>query len=143
MTTVVLDASVIVKWIVPLSDEDHTDEALRLLRRIQENRLQVLQPPHWLAEVAAVVSRLQPQQAEEIVALLYALEFPMISELDLYKRACALAVELGHHVFDTLYHAVALAAPESTLITADEHYYRKAAPKGRIILLQDARSLVA
>jgi hypothetical protein len=48
-------------------------------------------------------------------------------------------LRLNHHLFDTLYHAVGLQAPNATLITADERYYRKAEPLGHIVLLEDFR----
>ena len=48
---------------------------------------------------------------------------------------CELARALGQHVFDTLYHAVALLTPGAMLVTADERYYRKAAAYGSIVLL--------
>lgn len=138
MTTVVLDASVIVKWIFPnRAGESHTQRALDILRHIQAAHLDVLQPPHWLAEVAAVTARVQPAVAEEAISLLYALEFPVMEELEVYRRACHLARSLGQHVFDTLYHAIALTQPEAVLITADEQYYRKGASLGGIVRLRE------
>ena len=138
MTTVVLDASVVVKWIFPGQPrEPHAAESLEILQQIQQARLPVLQPPHWLAEVAAVVMRLEPAVARRAVALLYALEFPVMDEAGVYEKACDLAGALRHHLFDTLYHAVALATPDGTLVTADEAYYRKARGIGRILRLRD------
>jgi predicted nucleic acid-binding protein len=55
----------------------------------------------------------------------------------LFRDATRLAVELGHHVFDTLYHAVALRSGTATLATADQRYFRKAARRGRIARLAD------
>jgi hypothetical protein len=46
-------------------------------------------------------------------------------------------VELNHHLFDTLYHAVALKVPDTLFITADTQYFRKAAKLGHIIELKD------
>lgn len=55
MTTVVLDASVVVKWIfADRTEESHSLQALQILQSIKESRLAVVHPPHWLAEVAAV-----------------------------------------------------------------------------------------
>lgn len=42
-----------------------------------------------------------------------------------------------HHLFDTLYHAVALHTPGAVLITADARYYAKARLEGQISLLED------
>lgn len=134
----VLDASVIAKWIVAdRAHESRSLRALQILELIKEARLSVIQPPHWLAEVAAVISRLEPSLSHQAVSLLYALEFPVAGSIDVYQKACHLAVTFGQHVFDTLYHAVALTEPDATLVTADEQYYRKAVKAGRILRLRD------
>jgi hypothetical protein len=96
----------------------------------------VLQPPHWLAEVAAVVSRLEPRRAREVVSVLHAMELPISDGAEIYQRACELAIALWLHVFDTLYHAVALSRPDG-LLFADEPYYRRAVAAGRVTLLSD------
>jgi predicted nucleic acid-binding protein len=138
MTTVVLDASVVVKWVFPeRPKESHSREALEILQHINDARLSVSQPPHWLAEVAAVTARLEPGLALQTVSLLYAMELPVLDEADVYHQACELAVMLNHHVFDTLYHAVAVVHGDARLITADEIYYRKAHRVGRIVRLGD------
>lgn len=138
MTTIVLDASVIVKWIFPdRPQESHSLQALQILQHIRETRLAVIQPPHWLAEVAAVTARLGPNVAQQAVSLLYTLELPVAEGVEVYERACRLAIALHQHVFDTLYHAVALTQPDAVLITADEQYYRKGHKVGRIIRLRD------
>ena len=127
MTYYVLDASVIVKWVFPDTNTDsHVAEALAVLAGLRAGTLGVLQPPHWLAEVAAVVTRLAPELALEAVGLLYAMELPIIDTPDVYTRACELSIRLNHHVFDTLYHAVALSRLGGVLLTADERYYHKA-----------------
>jgi len=43
-----------------------------------------------------------------------------------------------HHLFDTLYHGVALHS-DTLLITADEQYFRKAKDISNITLLADYR----
>jgi predicted nucleic acid-binding protein len=75
--TVVLDASVIVKWIfADRAEESHSFQALQILQLIKESRIGVVQPPHWVAEAAAVIARLDPDRARQAVSLLHALEFP-------------------------------------------------------------------
>jgi predicted nucleic acid-binding protein len=138
VTEIVLDASVIVKWVFPdRAREVHTERALDLLHAVHAGRLSVVEPPHWLAEVAAVVARLAPDRAPEVIALLYALEFPVLDELEVYVEAARLSAESGQHVLDTLYHAVALRRRGTELVTADERYYRRARRSGRVVLLQD------
>lgn len=138
MMRLVLDASVIVKWLVPeYPQEAHTPQALHILQEIKHGHLTVLQPPHWLAEIAAVMARLEPRIARDIIQLLYAMELPVANDIEMYDRACELSIEFGVHVFDTLYHAVALSDADGLLVTADEQYFRKASKVGRVLQLQE------
>jgi predicted nucleic acid-binding protein len=85
--------------------EPDTEKALALVESVVRGRLEILQPVHWLAEVAAVAVRL--------------------------------AIETNHHLFDTLYHAVALEHEDAILVTADDRYYKKAERHGTIAALRD------
>ena len=133
MNTVVVDASVTVKWVLPdRPGEDHIGPAIDLFRDIQAGSVAPLQPPHWLAETGAVIARLAPDLARTAVRLLWALEFPVLNTLELYETATDLSVRLGHHLFDTLYHAAALLNPHAICYTADETYLAKARGLGQI-----------
>ena len=135
---VTVDASVVIKWL--LQDprrEAGTDTATELMRTIIIGEQPVLQPMHWLAEVAAVLARETPITAPDDVLMLTGLELPATGEPHFVRRAVELAIELKQHVFDTLYHAVAFENPESLLITADERYLRAAGRKGQIVDLMD------
>lgn len=135
---VVADASVIVKWLLrdPEREAD-TERATRLMGTIIRGEQPVLQPVHWVTEVAAVLARESADTATEDVAMLCALELPIADEAIILPRASELAIELKQHVFDTYYHAVALDTPQTVLVTADERYLRAARPKGRIIHLRE------
>lgn len=101
----VVDASVAVKWFADgdwALREDDIEPALELLKTSTRGTLDFYQPPHFLTEVAAVVSR-----------------------------------QLDHHLFDTLYHAVALSIPGAVLVTADHRYFARAQPLGQIAWLAD------
>lgn len=138
MKSLVIDASVIIKWIFPeRNDEHHLPQALNLLHMIKQGSVKVLQPPHWLAETAAVIVRLQPKLAKETINLLDIMEFPISDGPEIYLIACQLAERFNHHLFDTLYHAVALYDGNARFITADDRYYRKAYKEGAIIRLAD------
>ena len=138
MTRVVVDASVVVKWLFPdPEDEADAQQALALLERVKTGRVAVHQPVHWLAEVAAVLVRLSPATMADDVADLYAMNFSVEGSPEVYLGACELARSLNHHVFDTLYHAVALTLPDTVLVTADIRYERKARRRGAIMLLHD------
>jgi predicted nucleic acid-binding protein len=129
----VLDASVIVKWLLHDADgEPNTPAARSLMDAVAGGEVEVLQPPHWLAEVAAVMARLSPATLATDIPDLFALDFDVADSLAVYQRATRLAVELNQHVFDALYHAVALESADCMLITADLRYLRKASAHGRI-----------
>jgi predicted nucleic acid-binding protein len=131
----VVDASVVVKWILPDADrEPDLDRAVEVLEGVRSGRLLPLQPPHWIVEVAAVITRLRPEIAVRSIRLLDAMELPIDRDVDTLNRAIEMAAALGAHVFDTLYHAVALAN-DGTLITSDERYLRRARHLGRIVAL--------
>ena len=82
----------------------------------------------------AITEALRPEIAEPALVLLDSLELPTATDQATYRRAIRLAVELGHHLFDTLYHAVALER-DAVLVTADTHYLRKAHHLGAIVEL--------
>ncbi len=138
MNTLTIDASVIVKWIFPENtQETHTLQALNLLEVIRNGAVNIIQPPHWLAETMAVIVRLNSKIAKETVVLLNAMEFPVVDIPEIYHTACQLSDRYQHHLFDTLYHAVAINNPHTQLITADEKYYKKSYKEGAIIRLAD------
>ena len=135
---VVLDASVVLKWLLedPAREPD-TEKALAIIESVVRGGLEILQPVHWLAEVAAVAAGLTPQTAVRDVEMLAALEFPTTDDPNVMRRATNLAVETNHHLFDTLYHAVALENEDALLVTADDRYYMKAGRYGMIAALRD------
>ncbi|MDH5700067.1 MAG: hypothetical protein OEZ41_08915 [Nitrospirota bacterium] len=90
-----------------------------------------------LVKADDVLTRLAPKQSIRMLQTFLAMELPITTEWDVYEQACRLAVDLNHHLFDTLYHAVALYSPDTLFITADTQYFRKAAKLGHIIELKD------
>ena len=136
----VVDASVAVKWFAEgdwALREDHMEPALEILRASKRGTLDFYQPPHFLAEVAAVVSRLKPDSAQQDIDNLAALDITWAAPTVAYTRAIDLACQLKHHLFDTLYHAVALSVPGAVLVTADRRYFDKAQHLGQIAWLAD------
>lgn len=134
----VVDASVALKWFFQdRNNEADCDLALAILYGVDEDRIQLIQPPHFIAEVAAVLAREKPDEAEDDLFDLLNIESYTSNDPEIYTTSIDLAARYKHHLFDTLYHAVALNTPEATLITADCVYYRKAKASGRIMLLND------
>src|SRR5262249_36182796 len=117
-------ASDIVKWIfADRAEEAHALQAFHIPQLIKESRVTVVQPPHWLAEVVAVIVRLDPGRARQAASLLHALEFSIVTGVEVYHKACVLWASLKHLLFDPLSHAVILTAPGAFFVTADEQYY--------------------
>ena len=84
-----------------------------------------------------MVSRLQPDQAQQHIDNLAQLNITWAAPTVAYALAIELARQLDHHLFDTLYHAVALSIPGAVLITADRRYFAKAQHLGQIAWLAD------
>jgi len=134
VATWVVDASVVLKWL--LADpgrEPDTAQATALMDSIASGHHAILQPVHWLAEVAAVLARLSPETAAEDIARLRAMDWPVADDVQVWTRACRLSIETRQHVFDTLYHAVALEHADATLVTADGRYQTAVRGQNRII----------
>jgi len=106
------------------------------LGAIARRTVSVIEPVHWVAEVIGVVVRLKPDRAVAAIALLTHSRFATTASRAAYRRAAQLSEQLDHHLFDTLYHAVALEEG-ATLVTADAAYFAKAKDLGGIELLAD------
>lgn len=133
----VVDASVAIKWFFADDEKEaETAVASAILKGFGDSALQLIQPPHWAAEIIAVVARKRPEKAAAVIDLLALIEAPVDVDSGVYRLAADLAIEFNHHLFDTLYHALALER-RAELVTADAHYFRKAEPKGSIRLLAD------
>jgi predicted nucleic acid-binding protein len=129
--TLVVDASVALKWFLHNHpDEADTPAAQDILAGHAQGRIALLQPPHFLAEVCAVLARLAPQAMHDNLQDLLDLSIPTRDDSAVYARALQLSHQLGHHLFDTLYHAVALETDGAVLVTADDAYRRKALEQG-------------
>jgi predicted nucleic acid-binding protein len=110
---------------------------LAILQAVASGEVQLVQPPHFMAEVSAVLSREKPQQAQVDMADLLNVEWRVAASDAIYAAASELAVALSHHLFDTLYHAVAMHQLSAVLVTADVRYFNKAKHLGHIVLLED------
>lgn len=135
--TWVIDASVALKWFLrDRPDEADADAALALLQAYARGEVALLQPPHFLAEVCAVLARTRPEAMADDLADLLDLALPVRGDAAVYALGMQISRDLGHHLFDTLYHALALQTDGATLVTADEQYLKQALPLGRILHLR-------
>lgn len=117
--TVVIDASVAIKWVL---QETGSEAAAR----IQREEL-LAAPDFMIIECANVFwgkarrGDISQAEAELALATIQATPIHFLAAADYVGDAQALAFELSHPVYDCLYLAVALAQ-RNTLITADRKF---------------------
>ena len=125
MTTFVIDASVAVKWFLPPSQEQYSENAFALLKRYVAGQIRFLVPDLFWAELGNVCwkamrqGRWSQKDAQAAVSGTKRRNFPTVSTLALLEDAVAIAAAFDRSVYDSLYIALALTA-KSEFITADE-----------------------
>ncbi len=126
MSAVVVDASVVLRWL--LVDEPDREPALAVRDRIQAGRLEPRQPPHFPMEVASALvvaartGRLEPSTVGPLVRSLEAFRLDRLDANDFASAAVEAALELGVRVPDAGY-IVCARRTGGTLITADRRLY--------------------
>jgi predicted nucleic acid-binding protein len=134
----VVDASVALKWFFrDRVDEPDAEAAADILQGYSTGRHELLAPPHFIAEMCAVLAREAPGTVDTDLRDLLELAIPTRDDALIYARAMHLSRDLGQHLFDTLYHAVALETEGAVLVTADQKYLKAAQATGRIRSLQE------
>lgn len=134
--TLVVDASVALKWVLAEPGQDAADALLNE---------DLIAPSLWLLEAANALWRrslrgeLSAGEAEERLSELFNAPVTSIPIEDDLAMAAALAQRLGHPVYDCLY--LALAVREQThVVTADRRFWAiaRTAPDlaGRVRLLE-------
>lgn len=124
MTSAVVDASVAVKWCLPLADEDFVLQAQELLASYRSGEEKFLVPDLFWPELANALwkavrkQRIDRVRAERSLSLVRDLEMSTISSFDLVPETLQLAVKHDRTAYDSLYVVLALQT-KSTLITAE------------------------
>jgi predicted nucleic acid-binding protein len=129
---VIVDASVSCKWFFKESaQEQDTEQAIQLLKQVYSGQVTLVQPAHWLSEVIAVITCVRPEIAEQAVDYLSAMSLKIHQDTESLTTAVRLSRQLSHHLFDTIYHALAINL-NAVFVTADDKYFRKAQSLGFI-----------
>jgi len=140
--TIVVDASVAMKWFV---NETYHDEALRLLNQV--GRFQA--PDLIVAEVANIAwkkclrDEIVANHARTIAATVHHYVPILRSATEFAERAIEIALMLEHPVYDCLYIACA-EKTDGTLVTADDRLCRTVdnTPfSSRVVSIRDADGL--
>ena len=125
MTKLVLDASVALKWAMPLAREPLTDQSLRLFREYRDGAVDFLVPDMFWVELGNVLwkgvrqRRWTRSEAESVAADMKARDFVTVPSLMLLTEALEISFQHDRSVYDCLYVALAVQI-KADLITADE-----------------------
>jgi predicted nucleic acid-binding protein len=125
VTTLVLDASVALKWAMPLAREPLMEESLRLLKRYTDGEFDLAVPDVFWAELGNILwrgarwGRWTRNDADVTSADFRARDFVTVSSHVLLPEALKIAFAYDRAVSDCLYVALAVQAG-TELITADE-----------------------
>lgn len=138
MSTVVVDASTLLKWVLPARDETDVPQANAIATAALAGRLTLRVPDLWYYEAGNILARQVPEQADALLRHLDDLLRPWTSRLTVAMQTLALDLARRHGVtfYDASYHALALAS-NGVLVTADARYLGKAGSSGGILLLAD------
>ena len=124
--TLVIDASVALKWLV---DEVHRDHAVAVLARKEP----LLAPPHFRIELVSAVMKkiragdLQRATIAENLAAIANAPVREVSGRCLHASAMEIALRFYRSIYDSLYVALALQE-RCQLVTADRKLYDAVAP---------------
>lgn len=134
MQPLVLDASVLIKWVVPPDSETHVEQAYALQREIAWRNRDVVLPALWFFEVGNTLGRRFPDHAESQLARLMSMGFRQAEQRRILAPALELVRRHGVTFYDAAYHATALAYG-GVLVTSDQRYLDAAASAGNILAL--------
>lgn len=148
MKTFVVDASVGAKWFLPPVDEPFASEAHRLLQLYTDNKVRLLVPDLFWAEIASVNcsavvrGRLSVPKALAALDEMLALGLPSVPTNDLIVSALPIALNHKRSVYDSIYVAAAVTA-EAELVTADEKLVNAVGTRFPVRWLGALRSLLS
>lgn len=134
MKIVVPDASVLLKWVLPTTEEGR-DSALLLREAGAAGDITLMVPPLWLYEVGNTLARRFPDQAAQLLDALVAFGLIERTATDAWRlQALALTRDYGVTFYDAAYHALALVE-RGVFVTADSVYVERTQAAGAVSLL--------
>lgn len=138
MSTVVVDASTLLKWVLPESGEAYLAQANAIAASALSGGVRLLVPSLWYYEAGNILARKIPDQAgaamDHLVSLLTPWTRPPTP--DIQALALKLVRQHGVTFHDASYHALAIASA-GTLVTADARYVRKVGASESLMALAD------
>ena len=125
MKTLVVDANVAAKWLLPAAGEGLIEQANRLAARHVRHELQLLAPDLIESEIGNVLwkavrrNRIGAAEARTSLQQFAALAIQLVPASSMLDQALQIAIACDRSFYDSLYVALAVSN-ETELITADE-----------------------
>ncbi|WP_287601687.1 type II toxin-antitoxin system VapC family toxin [Thiothrix sp.] len=132
----IVDASVLLKWLLPSEQEDYLEQAFVLRDALVRGEIDVVVPALWRFEVGNTLCRLMPDYAQELLALCADLGLQEVKNEAWIQEAVRLATNYPVTFYDASYHAVAKLLG-GVLVTADKRHVDKVIAEGHITYLAD------
>jgi predicted nucleic acid-binding protein len=137
MKKYIVDASVILKWVLEKGKEPDYDYATGLLHAWVSGAVGIAAPGLWVYEVANILGRAVPDEASQKMKLLLDLQINVIDCSEQMIRQCfAWMKEYQVTFYDAVYLAAAYEI-DAVLLTGDEKFREKMKNDNRICLLRD------
>jgi len=133
----VLDASVILKWVLGSNKEPDQVKAMELLNAWAAGSITISAPSLWQYEVGNFLGRELPKEAFDKMALLLGLN---IRNVELSERAYRLCFQWMRNNGVTFYDAAYLVVAheiKAVMVTADERFASKIGKVDNLCLLKD------
>jgi predicted nucleic acid-binding protein len=137
MKKYIVDASIILKWVLGSEKEPDHDKAIGLLRVWMSGEIEISAPSLWIYEVANVLGRSLPDEANQKMGMLLNLQITAVDFSEQMIRQCfAWMNERQVTFYDAAYLSSAYST-DAVLLTSDERFCEKMKGDARICILKD------
>ncbi len=137
MAAYVVDASVILKWVLGDAKEPDQEAAVKLLKGWADGTDSLAAPALWEYEAANLLGREFPDEAEKMMEMLRRLEIKTVPLTDAMIKRCFHWMKTQKVTFyDASYLTIAVETG-ATLITADDKFVKKMGKGEAIMTLKE------
>jgi predicted nucleic acid-binding protein len=137
MKEYIVDASVILKWVLEKEKEPDHDKATHLLRAWVSGEIGLAAPNLWIYEVANILGRVLPDETSQKMKLLLNLQIRVVDCSEQMIQQCFAWMKENQVTFYDAVYLAAAYAMDAVLLTSDEKFREKMKNDKRICLLRD------